>query len=109
MGSARELRYWMMHWDIGRELPLYPQGSIIDEDVVLDANRNYTIVIAAPEDRPANADEQHGITWHPFYFGNRSTLCWEIVSTANPTWARAARWSAGTKGTTRKRPSTRMP
>jgi hypothetical protein len=98
MGSSRELRYWMMHWDIGRELPLYPQGSIIDEDLVLDADRNYMIVIAAPEDRPANADEQHGITWHPFYYGNRSTLCGEIVSTAAPTWEHAPQmigWDEG--------------
>jgi len=98
MGSSRELRYWMMHWDIGRELPLYPQGSIIDEDVVLDAGRNYMIVIAAPEDRPANAEQQHGITWHPFFFGNRSALCWEIVSTAGPTWEHAPQmvgWDEG--------------
>jgi hypothetical protein len=36
---------------------------VADEDVVIDARRNYTIVVSRPEDRPRNARPECGVTW----------------------------------------------
>jgi hypothetical protein len=37
--------------------------SIMDDEIMLDANRNYVIVYSRPEDRPANATAENGVTW----------------------------------------------
>jgi hypothetical protein len=36
---------------------------LADRDVVLDGDRRYTIVVSTPEDRPATATADHGVTW----------------------------------------------
>ena len=37
--------------------------GISDMQMPLDGDRNYTIVICRPEDRPANATEENGVAW----------------------------------------------
>jgi hypothetical protein len=98
MGSSAQLRYFVFHWDIGIRLPLYPIGGISDEDLVLDADRNYTIVIGAEEDRPANATAEYGITWYPFVAGPRATFNIRWLSTAATSWKHAPHtipWEVG--------------
>jgi hypothetical protein len=44
-----------------------PSGQIVDGltdfQVPLDADRDYTIVVSRPEDRPGNATVEHGVAW----------------------------------------------
>ncbi|REK21583.1 MAG: hypothetical protein DWQ41_21195 [Planctomycetota bacterium] len=44
-----------------------PSGQVVDGisdfQVPLDADRNYTIVVSASEDRPQNATPEHGVAW----------------------------------------------
>lgn len=44
-----------------------PSGQIVDGltdfQVPLDADRNYTIVVSRPEDRPTNATSENGVAW----------------------------------------------
>jgi hypothetical protein len=44
-----------------------PVGQVVDGiadyQVPLDADRNYTIVISRPEDRPKNATQENGVSW----------------------------------------------
>lgn len=37
--------------------------GISDFQIPLDADRNYTLVVSLPEDRPANASEENGVAW----------------------------------------------
>jgi hypothetical protein len=38
-------------------------SSIMDDEIVLDKDRKYIIVYSRPEDRPANATKENGVTW----------------------------------------------
>ncbi len=44
-----------------------PSGQVVDGitdfQVPLDADRNYTIVVSRPEDRPKNATRENGVAW----------------------------------------------
>lgn len=57
-----EARYWSL---ILSQAPPSGEGmdAVSDFQVELDASRNYTIVVCRPEDRPANATEEHSVTW----------------------------------------------
>lgn len=57
-----ESRYWSV---IMSEAPPSGMGAdaLTDMQVPLDAERNYTIVVCRPEDRPANATDEHGVAW----------------------------------------------
>lgn len=37
--------------------------SVMDDEIVLDKDRNYIIVYSRPEDRPQNATKENGVTW----------------------------------------------
>ncbi|WP_430908511.1 hypothetical protein [Maribacter sp. 2-571] len=60
--------------------------SIMDDEVVLDDDRNYIIVYSRPEDRPKNAVPENGVTWVDY--GNTCTqaftLRWVSVG---PEWS----------------------
>src|SRR5262249_59001122 len=43
--------------------PVLMDGCLFDEQVPVDADRFYTIVVSLPEDRPANANEACGVAW----------------------------------------------
>ena len=57
-----ESRYWSV---IMSEAPPSGMGAdaLSDLQVPLDEDRNYTIVVCRPEDRPARATEEHGVAW----------------------------------------------
>lgn len=89
-GNARmeeaDLRYWNLTLQGGGDagnnrLRLTAVGDLIDEDVVLDKNRRYMIVIGADEDRPANATAENGITWRRWPLGNMLNLLWRFLDT----------------------------
>ncbi|AWX45002.1 hypothetical protein HME9304_02010 [Flagellimonas maritima] len=60
--------------------------SIMDDEIILDDNRNYTLVYSRLEDRPKNATAENGITW--IDYGNTATqaftLRWVSVG---PEWS----------------------
>lgn len=60
-----QMRYWSVtaYTSNGVEFVGGPVHSIMDEDVVLDAQRHYVIVFSRPENRPANATAANGVTW----------------------------------------------
>ncbi|SMF72851.1 hypothetical protein SAMN06265365_13065 [Tistlia consotensis] len=41
-------------------------GSLFDEEVPLDGQGNFTIVMSWPENRPANATKENGVAWLDF-------------------------------------------
>ncbi|MGA9373105.1 MAG: hypothetical protein WBV53_14740 [Solirubrobacterales bacterium] len=57
-----ESRYWSLGMT---EAPPSGMGTdaISDFQVPLDEDRNYTIVVSRPEDRPANATDEKGVAW----------------------------------------------
>lgn len=77
-----------------------PSGQVVDGiadfQVPLDADRNYTIVISRPEDRPKNATYENGVAWlkwsprgeglsDPRNRENFGMLIMRIMAN-NPTW-----------------------
>ena len=57
-----------------------------EEDIVTDADGFYTVVVSEPEDRPANATEENGITWlnwGPFLDG---TVSMRNLMVDDPFW-----------------------
>ena len=73
--TGAELRYWSLtgfHVPQGFEVldALYgkvPAGlavnSVMDDEVVLDSERNFVIVYSRDEERPNNANAEAGVTW----------------------------------------------
>ena len=61
--ASGQLRYWSMCSNEFATQRFY--GCILDDQLQLDANRDYTIVVSAPADRPANARAGCGIDWLP--------------------------------------------
>lgn len=63
-----EMRYWSItgydaNIDPNQKLPGAAITSVMDDEVVLDAQRRYVIVYSRERDRPANATELSGVTW----------------------------------------------
>lgn len=89
--AAAEARYWSISrylpWtsitsgfqeQMGEGLCL---SSLMDDEVVVDGQRRYMIVYSKPEDRPANARPENGVTWQslgPTNFGSL-TIRWMSV------------------------------
>ncbi|MDY7012650.1 MAG: hypothetical protein SVX43_03440 [Cyanobacteriota bacterium] len=86
MGSSEQLRYWGMTLQTGDPMKLTPVVDIVDEQVVLDANGYYAIVISSVQDRPANARPENGITWFPWPVGDSLALNLRVMSTHAKTW-----------------------
>jgi hypothetical protein len=64
--QSAQLRYWSIcGYDNSLEakLPGSAINGIMDEDMVLDRNRNYILAYSRPADRPTNATSDNGITW----------------------------------------------
>ena len=57
-----ECRYMSL---VMSEAPPSGMGTdgVSDMQIPLDTDRNYTIVISRAEDRPSNADDEHGVAW----------------------------------------------
>lgn len=65
---AAQMRYWSItgydaNIDPNQKLPGAAITSVMDDEVVLDAQRRYVIVYSRDRDRPANANAQAGVTW----------------------------------------------
>ncbi len=63
--DPHQLRYWSMCVHM-LTLPLPTAGCAGDFETVLDPDGYYTYLVSLPEDRPANADAAHGVTWLPW-------------------------------------------
>jgi hypothetical protein len=64
--TAAQMRYWSIcgiDQDPLSPLPATTIHAISDDDVLLDAQRNYVIAYSRPEDRPANAQSGNGVSW----------------------------------------------
>ena len=59
---AARTQYWSL---VSRES--VPSGQVVDGltdfQIPLDEDRNYTIVVSRPEDRPKNATLENGVAW----------------------------------------------
>jgi len=61
-----QLRYWSIGGYDNDAFSPFPGACLnilMDEDVVIDNNRNYIIAYSKPEDRPANATTTNGVSW----------------------------------------------
>ncbi|QLG44772.1 hypothetical protein [Costertonia aggregata] len=62
-----QCRYWSMtSYDASfpfSKVAGLENTSIMDDEIVLDADRNYVIVYSRKEDRPRNATPENGVTW----------------------------------------------
>jgi hypothetical protein len=60
--SEAQTQYWSLV-----SCEAVPSGQVVDGiadfQVPLDENRNYTIVVSRPEDRPMNATPEKGVAW----------------------------------------------
>jgi hypothetical protein len=57
-----QLRFWSLCMNESR-VTLRTADCLADRQVELDAERNFTIVVSRPEDRPANAVRRCGVSW----------------------------------------------
>ncbi len=57
-----QVRYWSLCTNEYRT-PYPVSWCVADQDVVLDGDGRYTFVVSTPEDRPANATADEGVTW----------------------------------------------
>ncbi|MDF1703901.1 MAG: hypothetical protein P1U38_03945 [Aeromicrobium sp.] len=61
--GAGQLRYWSMCVENAQTTQVY--GCAFDEQVPVDADGYYTIVVSSPSKRPANATPSCGVAWLP--------------------------------------------
>jgi hypothetical protein len=96
--QAGQMRYWSL---VGYEVPdgwevlktllgsTRPIGivtqMVMDEDIVLDRDRRYVIVLSRGGERPRNATAQNGVTWVDW--GPSSEVSWTLRwLTVGPEW-----------------------
>ena len=93
-----EVRYWSItgyHVPIGLDFlgtllgAKNPSGvevhSVMDDEIKLDANRNYTLVFSRAQDRPVNATRENGVTWVDW--GHSGRVSWTLRwLTVGPEW-----------------------
>jgi len=61
-GADGQVRYWSLCTNEYRK-PYPVSHCVADEDVVLDDEGRFTFVVSTPEDRPATATAEAGVTW----------------------------------------------
>jgi hypothetical protein len=74
--GGKQVRYWSIcnYGALVQEIgvgPVLMDGCLFDEQVPVDADGFYTIVVSLPEDRPANANEACGVAWLDWGKGDR--------------------------------------
>jgi hypothetical protein len=93
-----DMRYWSLTgyevpdgWSLLRTLfgSQRPIGlaahAVMDEDIVLDRDRRYVIVLSRAKERPANANAANGVTWVDW--GPSSEISWTLRwLTVGPEW-----------------------
>ncbi|MFD7445341.1 hypothetical protein [Streptomyces sp. NPDC059909] len=63
--TKTQLRYWSLCQNQWR-LPYPVRSCHADFQTTVDENDRYTYVVSTPEDRPANATADNGVTWLPW-------------------------------------------
>jgi hypothetical protein len=65
LAAGKQLRYWGIctNESLVTTKVTVTDGCAYDEQIPLDSQGNYRIVISTPDDRPANATEKCGVTW----------------------------------------------
>jgi len=69
--DGAQVRYWSLcNYGSNAITPNAPANTdcLFDEQVPLDAARNFTIVVSLPEDRPDNARPECGVAWMDWTF-----------------------------------------
>lgn len=62
-----------------------PHGSLMDDEIVVNANNEYIIVYSRKEERPENAVKENGITWQEWGPSSRQGLVVRWMSVV-PDW-----------------------
>ncbi len=87
--SGGEVRYWSINQYGRGEGDRYETAvnynSLMDDEVVLNGEREYVIVYSTAEDRPANAVPENGVTWVDWGTRARQTLTIRWMSVM-PEW-----------------------
>jgi hypothetical protein len=63
MQGGTQLRYWSICNSQGLPSGATTGPCLADEEVPINARRNYTIVLSLPQDRPKNATGKCGVAW----------------------------------------------
>jgi hypothetical protein len=65
MAAGKQMRFWgvCMNESLATTQVTVTDGCAYDEQIPVDAQGNYRVVISTPEDRPANATAKCGVTW----------------------------------------------
>ena len=95
--KATQLRYWSMCNNEGLTSGKTTGPCLADEEVPINARRDYTIVVSLPQDRPSNATDKCGVAWMNWgtkgdgYTRPRSTLMImrNLTTTAHPAFKNA--------------------
>jgi hypothetical protein len=97
MQRGTQLRYWSVCNNEGLPSGKTTGPCLADEEVPINAQRDYTIVISLPQDRPRNATDKCGVAWMNWgttgdgYTRPRSTLIImrNLATTAHPAFKSA--------------------
>ena len=63
MKGGTQLRYWSICNNQGLTSGATTGPCLADEEVPINAHRDYTIVVSLPQDRPKNATAKCGVAW----------------------------------------------
>ncbi len=93
----RQLRYWSICNNQGLPSGKTTGPCLADEEVPINAQRYYTVVVSLPQDRPKNATDKCGVAWMNWgtagdgYTRPRSTLMLlrNLTTTAHPAFRNA--------------------
>ena len=97
MQRGTQLRYWSMCNNEGLPSGRTTGPCLADEEVRINAQRDYTIVVSLPQDRPKNATDKCGVAWMNWgtagdgYTRPRSTMLVmrNLTTTAHPAFRSA--------------------
>jgi hypothetical protein len=97
MQGGSQLRYWSACNSEGLPSGKTTGPCLADEEVPINARRDYTIVVSLPQDRPNNAIDKCGVSWMNWgttgdgYTRPRSTLMLlrNLATTAHPAFKSA--------------------
>jgi len=87
--QAAQCRYWSMT-TYDADFPFSKikglvNTSVMDDEIILDENRNYIIAYSRKEDRPKNATKENGITWIDWGTTGTQAFTWRWMS-ISPDW-----------------------
>ncbi|HEV3128898.1 MAG TPA: hypothetical protein VGY32_07935 [Solirubrobacteraceae bacterium] len=97
MQGGTQLRYWSLCNSEGPTSGKTTGPCLADQETPINAQRDYTVVISLPQDRPANATDKCGVAWMNWgttgdgYTRPRSTLMImrNLATVAHPAFASA--------------------